>query len=201
MMMENRSFDSVLGWLYEDSNNRPPLNIPEKAQPTFDGLLPRTFSNMHAGQQIFASHPPTPWPPKYNANLVPDPDEEFDHITNQLFWNSVSGPRSSCKYEWFFCPTMPTSKRHLHRSCSPTKVASAQARHPISDFILRITIFRAEHTDRLAKLESGADLTDGDRLFQYCDACGNCRFVWQLMAPHVHFDSRNTSNQSLQTCG
>ena len=88
----------------KDSNDRPPSSIPEKAQPTFDGLLPHTFSNMHTGQQIFAKSSPTPWPPKYNANLVldPDPDEEFDHITNQLFWNSVSASRSSCKYEWFF---------------------------------------------------------------------------------------------------
>ena len=48
-----------------------------------------------------------------------------------------------------------------------TKVASAQARHAISEFVLRISIFRAEHADRLAKLESGAELTDGDRRFQY----------------------------------
>ena len=48
-----------------------------------------------------------------------------------------------------------------------TKVVSAQARHAISEFVLRISIFRAEHGDRLAKLESGAELTDGDRQFQY----------------------------------
>jgi hypothetical protein len=48
-----------------------------------------------------------------------------------------------------------------------TKVVSAQARHAISEFVLRISIFRAEHADRLAKLESGAELTDGDRQFQY----------------------------------
>ena len=54
-----------------------------------------------------------------------------------------------------------------------TKVAKAQARHSISDFVLRITIFRAEHADRFAKLESGAELTDGDRQFRY----------WS----HIHF--------------
>ena len=48
-----------------------------------------------------------------------------------------------------------------------TKVASAQARHAISEFVLRISIFRAEHADRFAKLESGAELTDGDRQFRY----------------------------------
>src|ERR1700755_3264374 len=48
-----------------------------------------------------------------------------------------------------------------------TKVANAQARHAISEFVLRIAIFRAEHADRFAKIGSGADLTPGDREFQY----------------------------------
>jgi len=48
-----------------------------------------------------------------------------------------------------------------------TKVAGAQARHAISEFVLRIAIFRAEHADRFAKIESGAELTNGDREFQY----------------------------------
>src|SRR5438105_8790816 len=48
-----------------------------------------------------------------------------------------------------------------------TRVASAQARHAISEFVLRISIFRAEHADRLAKIESGAELTDGDRQFHH----------------------------------
>jgi hypothetical protein len=48
-----------------------------------------------------------------------------------------------------------------------TKVASAQARHSISEFVLRISIFRAEHADRFAKIEGGTALTAGDRQFQY----------------------------------
>ena len=48
-----------------------------------------------------------------------------------------------------------------------TKVVSAQARHDLSEFALRFSIFRAEHADRFAKLESGVELTDGDRVFQY----------------------------------
>jgi hypothetical protein len=48
-----------------------------------------------------------------------------------------------------------------------TKVASAQARHSISEFALRISIFRAEHADRFAKLDSGMALTEGDRQFRY----------------------------------
>jgi hypothetical protein len=47
------------------------------------------------------------------------------------------------------------------------RVANAQARHSISEFVLRIATFRAEHADRFAKLESGAELTDGDLQFRY----------------------------------
>ena len=48
-----------------------------------------------------------------------------------------------------------------------TRVTSAQSRHALSDFVLRIAIFRAENADRLARLESQENLTKGDRLFQY----------------------------------
>ena len=48
-----------------------------------------------------------------------------------------------------------------------TKIASAQARHAISEFVLRISIFQAEHADRFAKIEHASELTEGDRRFQY----------------------------------
>ena len=48
-----------------------------------------------------------------------------------------------------------------------TKVANAQARHAISEFVLRISIFQAEHADRFAKIDGGSELTEGDRRFQY----------------------------------
>src|SRR4051794_17328509 len=31
VMMENRSFDNLLGWLYADVQNQPPINIPPQA--------------------------------------------------------------------------------------------------------------------------------------------------------------------------
>jgi hypothetical protein len=48
-----------------------------------------------------------------------------------------------------------------------TKVANAQARHAISEFVLGISIFQAEHADRFAKIDGGSELTEGDRRFQY----------------------------------
>jgi phospholipase C len=43
VMMENRSFDNLLGWLY-DENNRPAFNIPDQQPPTFEGLKPNTIT-------------------------------------------------------------------------------------------------------------------------------------------------------------
>ena len=48
-----------------------------------------------------------------------------------------------------------------------TRVAGAQARQSISEFVLRIALFRAEQADRFAKIESGRELTEGDRQFRY----------------------------------
>jgi phospholipase C len=94
VMMENRSFDSLLGWLYTDTNNSPPHNVPDRTPPTFDGLLPNTFSNKLGERRVFAKHPPGAWPPKNNPSLVPDPDphEEFDHITHQIFGTTAPAP-------------------------------------------------------------------------------------------------------------
>ena len=47
------------------------------------------------------------------------------------------------------------------------RVSSAQSRQAISEFALDISKFRAEHADRIAKVTSSGELTDGDREFQY----------------------------------
>jgi phospholipase C len=44
LMLENRSFDNLLGWLYTDSP--PPQNFwPPQSKKVYDGLLPGQFSN------------------------------------------------------------------------------------------------------------------------------------------------------------
>ncbi len=91
VMMENRSLDNLLGWLYADTGNRPPANLPPQDPPTFDGLVPDTFFNQldAAGSpRVFATRPPRAWPPACpNAHQVPTPDphEEFEYVTGQLF--------------------------------------------------------------------------------------------------------------------
>lgn len=108
VMMENRSFDNMLGFLYADRNNIPPINIPAPqpgGQPTFDGLTapnptspfwnpsnPEHFTNGAPPAKVYATRGTT----GPNPMLIPDhdPREEFDHITFQILGpQSWTGPK------------------------------------------------------------------------------------------------------------
>lgn len=55
VMMENRSFDNLLGWLYDNETNPPPVNIPpasSAASPTFEGLKADTYYNELSGEKF-----------------------------------------------------------------------------------------------------------------------------------------------------
>lgn len=60
-----------------------------------------------------------------------------------------------------------------------TKTVSAQSRHSLSEFVLQVSMFRAEHADRYAKLESGEPLTAGDLQFRH----------WSHMQVTLHAES------------
>jgi phospholipase C len=87
VMFENRSFDNLLGWLYDNDKNRPKFNIPPQDPTYFEGLAPNKYSNLFGQQRVFTSRPTTGWPSCPNPNQVPTPDphEEFEHVTEQLF--------------------------------------------------------------------------------------------------------------------
>jgi phospholipase C len=46
VMMENRSFDNLLGWLYDNQSNSPKFNIPAQPSPTFEGLKPSHYTQL-----------------------------------------------------------------------------------------------------------------------------------------------------------
>ncbi len=48
-----------------------------------------------------------------------------------------------------------------------TTALSAQSRHSLSEFVLRVAMFRAEHAAQYAKLKSGENLTPADLEFEY----------------------------------
>lgn len=58
-------------------------------------------------------------------------------------------------------------------------VASASARHSISEFALQMSLFHAEHADRLAKVHGDGPLSDGDRLFRW----------WRHMQVFLHAET------------
>ncbi len=93
VMLENRSFDSMLGWLYADQANVPPLNLPSQGNPSFDGLVSDAFWNPAnaaffstpgtAPDKVFASQGTTGPSPLTVPD--PDPNELFSHFNFQIF--------------------------------------------------------------------------------------------------------------------
>lgn len=87
LMLENRSFDQMLGFLYADSGNVSPSGQP------FDGLTGTESNPDGNGQQVtvFQIEPTAP-----NAYLMPgaDPGEGYMATNSQLF-GSAAAPASS----------------------------------------------------------------------------------------------------------
>ena len=76
LMLENRSFANILGYLYQ-------AGVP--SGKNFEGVATKVLTNPDASGQ--------PIPVSLGADLhqpYPDPGEEFDHVTFQLFGSSQS---------------------------------------------------------------------------------------------------------------
>ncbi|WP_437879072.1 alkaline phosphatase family protein [Sorangium sp. So ce513] len=85
VILENRSFDSILGWLYADQGDGPALNIPEPSPGArrFEGLQGldlAAFTNVAEGLSVA----PVKGASALNVPCVA-PNEEFAHINVQLF--------------------------------------------------------------------------------------------------------------------
>lgn len=140
VMMENRSFDNLLGFLYTDLNNTPPINIPPPSpgeRPTFEGLgnaSPESpFWNPSNREYFTANAPPvkvfaSKGTRGTNAFSTPnhDPHEEFDHIAFQ-----IHGPQGwvGPKMKGFLVDYITTDPQHpenatqLMECYSPTQVS------------------------------------------------------------------------------
>lgn len=99
LMLENRSFDNVLGWLY-DEQNPPKVNIPAQTPPTFDGLKDNTYFNLDAdGNRHYVTKGTG------NNMSVPmhDPHEEYEYVNDQLFGAMENPPDGTpAKMEGFY---------------------------------------------------------------------------------------------------
>ena len=85
-MLENRSFDNVLGWLY-DEEKPPKVNIPAQEKPYFHGLKENTYFNVDdKGNKHYVVKGTN-----HNMNVpAADPHEEYSHVNKQLFGNEVN---------------------------------------------------------------------------------------------------------------
>ena len=91
-MLENRSFDNVLGWLYDEKN--PPKHIisnPSQQDTPFMGLKENTYYNKFKWgiKKHYvtrgAGRPDMPFP---------DPHEEFQNVNVQLFYPEWKKPKT-----------------------------------------------------------------------------------------------------------
>lgn len=87
IMLENRSFDNLAGWLYD--KNTPPKKfiMPVDSAPDhYDGLAYGSFSNPNIEGKEPASIPIKFGTDNYTVPS-PDPHEEFQYVTEQLYGN------------------------------------------------------------------------------------------------------------------
>jgi len=91
LMLENRSLDNLLGYLYT------PTSLPNvtPGNPPFDGLaFGGPYSNPDGqGAAVNAGSPTGTWPPAKNPHVVPypDPGEPFDDVTQQVANGAMTG--------------------------------------------------------------------------------------------------------------
>jgi phospholipase C len=76
LMLENRSFDNLLGWLYDPANDAPFNVVP----PDFDGLYGKNLSNRSPdGRVIPVGKTPDARSPQ------PNPGEPFEDVYSQVY--------------------------------------------------------------------------------------------------------------------
>lgn len=97
VMLENRSFDNMLGFLYAAESNRPPRNLPAQGSASFDGLTANQFWNPAnadffsqgaAPDKVFASAGTTGAAPFRVPD--PDPNEAFANMNFQIFGDAAT---------------------------------------------------------------------------------------------------------------
>jgi phospholipase C len=87
VMFENRSLDNLCGWLYSDPSRQPSLYLPVGSPAAYNGLNLKFWNP--SNRSYFDGQPPATVNVKQGTTgfLIPDPDpeEEFDHVSFQLY--------------------------------------------------------------------------------------------------------------------
>ncbi|HWX00775.1 alkaline phosphatase family protein [Collimonas sp.] len=140
VMLENRSLDNMLGWLYADGS-APAVVLPNAGARQFDGLHADMWNPANAGyftgeapQKVMASRGTA-------CCTIPDPDPEetFDNVTYQLYGPQGVAAAPSWPMQGFvlnYAATAcddPTHVMQCH-DCSQVPVLAALARqYAVSD--------------------------------------------------------------------
>ena len=97
VMLENRSFDNLCGWIYSDPQGpQPSLFLPAGSPAVYDGLN-ASFWNPANKSYFDANEPPVKVAVVQGTTGYtvpsPDPEETFDNVTYQLY--GPQGPSPS----------------------------------------------------------------------------------------------------------
>jgi phospholipase C len=133
VMLENRSFDNLLGWLYADRNNQPPRNIPAQqgGMTTYEGLKTDTYWNTNpAGDhdklgatRVYATKGITG--DKWWCVPNPNPHEVFPYFLEQMFGTEQPGQGQNASMTGFLANYARLGKpnpEQIMQSYSPEQV-------------------------------------------------------------------------------
>jgi phospholipase C len=87
VMLENRSFDNICGWLYRGTQAAPKTFLPTSSTGPFDGLNNQLFNPVNAAYFQGESTETIPIFSRANATDMPNPDpqEDYANVNYQLF--------------------------------------------------------------------------------------------------------------------
>ena len=87
VMLENRSFDNICGWLYRGTQAAPKTFLPTSSTGPFDGLNDQLFNPVNAAYFQGESTETIPIFSRANATDMPNPDpqEDYANVNYQLF--------------------------------------------------------------------------------------------------------------------
>jgi phospholipase C len=96
VMLENRSFDNICGWLYQPGTTpQPSQYLPESSPKEYDGLKSSLFNPVNS--QYFKGESTDTFAVFKQANSTtdpdPDPEETFSNVTYQLFGPEAPSPK------------------------------------------------------------------------------------------------------------
>jgi phospholipase C len=94
VMLENRSFDNICGWLYKPGTPQPSQFLGADKTPQFNGNKSTHFNPVNESYFDGGSTQTYPVFDKANATNMPnpDPEEDFDNVNYQLFGPEAPSP-------------------------------------------------------------------------------------------------------------